>query len=79
VVVAAGETLRVPEAATVPMPWLMLTDVALVVDQVRVDAAPEVIDAGDAVSDAVGRGVPAVTVTVALALAEPALFVAVAV
>src|SRR5262245_50561185 len=56
VVFAAGETLRVPDAATVPMPWSMLTVVALAVDQVNVDAAPIVIDVGDAESVAVGIG-----------------------
>jgi hypothetical protein len=43
-------------------------EVALVDDQVRVDDWPLVIDAGLAVSEAVGAG--AVTVTVAFALAD---------
>ncbi len=42
--------------------------VALVDDQVRIDDWPLVIDAGLAVSEAVGAG--AVTVTVAFALAD---------
>ena len=39
-VVAVGETLCDPEAATVPIPWLMLTVVALVVLQVNVADVP---------------------------------------
>ena len=52
---AVGLTDLVPEAATVPMPWLMETLVALLLDQVRVDAAPTVIDAGEALIVTVGR------------------------
>jgi hypothetical protein len=74
VVVAAGDTLRVPLVATDPMPWLMLTVVALVVVHVSVDAPPAVIEAGAALSVAEGTGL---TVTVAVAVTEPAAFVAV--
>jgi hypothetical protein len=70
-----GETLLVPEAGTVPIPWLIVTDVALVVDHVSVDEPPAVIEAGDAVSVAVGIG--GVTVTEALAVAVPVALVAV--
>jgi hypothetical protein len=37
VVVAVGDPLLVPDAATVPMPWLMVTDVAFDVFHVSVD------------------------------------------
>ena len=67
-----------PDVATVPMPWLMLTDVALVLDHESVDAAPEAIDVGDAVSVAVGSGVVS-SVTVVVAVTEPTALVAVTV
>ena len=73
-----GETLRVPDPATVPIAWLMVTDVALVVDQERVAAPPTAIEAGDAVRVAVGHGA-AVTVTAAVAVTEPTLLAAVTV
>ena len=59
---AVGLTDRVPEAVTVPMPWSMVTVVAFVLDQVSVDAAPDVIEVGEALSVAVGSvgGVPVV-------------------
>ena len=38
------------------MPWLMETVVAFVLDQVSVDAAPDVIEAGEALSVTVGSG-----------------------
>ena len=38
--------VAVPDAATVPMPWLIVTVVAFVLDQVSVDAAPDVMEAG---------------------------------
>ena len=68
-----------PDAATVPMPWSIETVVALVLDQVSVDAAPDVMDAGEALIVTVGSGIGAVTVTVAVAVAEPAVLVAVTV
>ena len=52
--VAVGVTFRVPDAATAPMPWLIVTLVALVVLQVRTAVWPVAIDVGDAVMDAVG-------------------------
>ena len=48
----------------------------MVLDQVSVDAAPDVMDVGDALIVTVG-GV--MTVTVAVAVTEPAAFVAVTV
>ena len=59
---AVGLTDRVPEAVTVPMPWSMVTVVAFVLDQVSVDAAPDVIEVGEALIVAVGSvgGVPVV-------------------
>jgi hypothetical protein len=78
VVVAVGLTDRVPDAATVPMPWLIETLVAFVLDHVSVEAAPAVIEAGDALIVTVA-GVGAFTVTVAVAVTEPAALVAVTV
>jgi hypothetical protein len=50
VVVAAGETLRVPEVARVPLqPPLAAQVLAPLDDQVSVDEAPAVIDTGEAV------------------------------
>ena len=55
-VVAAGDTVRVPPATgvTEPMPWLMLTDVALVVDQLSVLDCPVRMVCGEAESVTVG-------------------------
>jgi hypothetical protein len=55
----------------------MLTEVALVVDQVSVELCPEVMEAGLAFKLAVGAGVDPVTVTVAVAVVDPPEFVAV--
>ena len=55
----------------------METVVAFVLAQVSVDAAPDVIDVGEAPSVTVGSG--ALTVTVAVAVTEPVALVAVAV
>ena len=74
VVVADGETLRVPDALTVPTPWLMLTLVALVLDHVNVDDWPPAIEVGDALNVTVGG---ATTVTVAVAVTLPTALVAV--
>ena len=52
--VAVGLTDLVPDAVTAPMPWLMETVVAFVLDQVRVDAAPDVMEAGEALIVTVG-------------------------
>ena len=46
-----GETTRVPDKATGPIPWFMETEVALVVDQERVEEAPEVMVVGEAVKE----------------------------
>jgi hypothetical protein len=60
--VEAGLTDLVPDAATVPMPWLMVTVVAFALDQLKVEAAPEAIEAGEALIVTVGNagGVPVV-------------------
>ena len=63
VVVVAGDTGRVPDATgvTEPIPWLMLTEVALADVHDSVDDWPAAIDAGDAESVTVvdvGGGVP---------------------
>ena len=75
-VLEVGLTDLVPDAVTVPIPWSIETLVAFVLDQVSVDAAPDVIEAGEALIVTVGS---AVTVTVAVAVTEPAALVAVAV
>ena len=51
--------------------------VAFVLDQVSVDDAPDVIDAGEALIVTVGSVGGALTVTVAVAVTEPAALVAV--
>ena len=51
--------------------------VAFVLDQVRVDDAPDVIEVGDALIVTVGSVGGALTVTVAVAVTEPAVLVAV--
>jgi hypothetical protein len=63
VVVAVGLTDRVPDRATAPMLWLMETLVAFVLDQDRVDAAPGVMEVGEALIVTVGRlgAVPSTT------------------
>jgi hypothetical protein len=66
----------VPDAATLPIFWLIETVVAPVVLHVSMEAAPNAIEVGNAVNVAVGAGVDA-TVTVAVAVTEPAAFVAV--
>jgi hypothetical protein len=73
-VVAVGETDLVPEVPTVPIPLLILTEVALVLDQVNVDDCPDVMLVGLAVIVTVGAPelVPTVTVAVDVAVAPPA-------
>jgi hypothetical protein len=79
-VVAIGLTDLVPDAATVPLPWLIETDVAFVLDHVKIDAAPGVMEVGDAFIVTVGSvGDGVVTVTVAGSVTEPAALVAVTV
>jgi hypothetical protein len=58
---------------------LIETVVAFALDHVRVDVAPGAIDAGEALKAAVGGVGAAVTVTVAVAVTEPAELVAVTV
>ncbi len=61
-----------PDKDTLPMPWLMLADVASVVVQVSVVDWPDSIVSGEADSVTVGSGVGGgVTVTVAVAVTEP--------
>ena len=52
--VTVGVTDLVPDAATVPMLWLMEMLVAFVLDQVSVDAAPDVMEVGEALIATVG-------------------------
>ena len=60
--VAVGETLRVPDVPTPPMPWLIETVVALVAVHVKVEDWPVVIDAGDAVILTVGGTGPSAAI-----------------
>ena len=53
--VTAGLTVPVPEAATAPTPWSMLTVVAFVVVQVKAADCPVITDEGEAVRATVGR------------------------
>ena len=69
--VSTGKTLSVPLAATVPaQPPLAVQEVALVLDQVRIEELPETIAVGLAERVAVGAG-RTVTVALADALVEP--------
>ena len=72
-----GLTDLVPDAATVPMPWLIDTVVAFELDHVSVDDAPDVMEVGEALIVTVGTAGGAVTVTVAVAVTEPVALVAV--
>ena len=65
-------------SATAPMPWLIVTVVAFVVDQDSVADCPCVIDTGDALIVAVG-GAGMTTVMVAVDVAHPSSLVAVSV
>ena len=66
--VTSGVTLLLPVGATVPMPWLMLTEVVSVVVQLKVVLAPSVRIKGLAVMLAVGS---TFTMTVAVAVLWP--------
>ena len=77
-VLEVGLTDLVPDAVTVPMLWSIETVVAFVLDQVSVDAAPDTMEAGEALIVTVGS-VGALTVTVAVAVTEPVALVAVTV
>jgi hypothetical protein len=57
----------------------MVTLVAFAVLQLKAADWPDTIDAGDALNVTVGAGVDEVTVTVALAVTEPAALVALSV
>lgn len=77
VVVELGLTLVEPLAAVeVKLPGVMLMLVAPVVDHASVLLEPAVILAGLAVNELIA-GLAELTVTVAVAIAEPELFVAV--
>ncbi len=71
--VTVGERLVLPEVGSVsgPATASAVQDVALELDQARVEAVPDWIDAGVAVRVTVGAGGGAVTVTVAVADADP--------
>jgi hypothetical protein len=71
VVVALGETVTLPDVGLVPMPLSIETDVALVVDHVRVEVCPTLIVVGFAERVAVGAGLLPLTVTVACAVTLP--------
>jgi hypothetical protein len=67
-----GETVEVPLVASLPLQApLAVHEVALVDDQVRLALEPTVIDVGDTAIVTVGAGF--VTVSVAVASAEPPL------
>ena len=68
--VAVGETLTLPLVGSEPMPLSIVTEVALLVDHVKVELWPELMLAGLAVNEIVGAGVVA-TFTVAVALEVP--------
>jgi hypothetical protein len=51
IVVAAGETIVVPEEAKVPRPWSMVTDVALDTFQLKTDELPPVMPGGLAMKE----------------------------
>jgi len=76
VVVTVGDTEYVPLVAlTVPTLWSMLADVALVMFQLNVELPPSVIPVGLAVYVfMIGR---LLTVTVAVSVTDPLVFVAV--
>jgi hypothetical protein len=64
-VVVVGLTLFVPLVASVPVqPPVAVQEVALVLDQVRVELPPEVMEIGLADRVTVGVGATGVTVTV---------------
>lgn len=75
-----GDTVSCPDELgdTLPTPWLMVQEDALLLVHARTDDPPTVTDVGEAVNDTVGAG-GGFTVTVADALADPVLFVQVTV
>jgi hypothetical protein len=78
VVVFAGVTVLLPESATDPIPLFILTDVAFVVVQLKVEDEPEVMLVGEAERLAVGAGIgTGLTATITEESTEPLEFVAV--
>ena len=69
-----GDTTLDPFTATVPMPWLMLAEVASVVVQERVVELPRLMGFGAAVMSTVGTWC---TITLTLSNTEPAALTAV--
>src|SRR5665647_2440570 len=78
VVVTRGVTACVPDAATVPIDWSILTVVASVTVQARVEDSFSLIEAGVAVKESI-VGVTSQIVTVAVAVLVPSALVAVSV
>ena len=81
VVVVAGLTNLEPEAATVPIPWFILTDVAFIVNHDKLADCPTVIVTGFAVKFVAGEfgGGGGLTFTVTFLVIDPPAFVAVSV
>jgi hypothetical protein len=69
VVVAVGVTACEPEVLTAPIPLSIVTVVAFVLDQVKVDDCPAEMLAGFALRVTVGAPVVLATVTVAVDVA----------
>ncbi len=74
-----GETVLLPDAATAPIPWSILTDVAPVTAHCSVEDPPVVMESGFAVNAEMTGTLAEVTVTVAVAVTEPEVLVAVSV
>lgn len=64
--VTDGETVLEPFKATVPIPWLMDTELALLVVQLKVELWPERMDAGETEKVMTGRAGFTVTLTLAV-------------
>ncbi len=76
--VLPGITALVPAAATEPIPWLILTDVAPATLQIRVDVCPAFICIGVAVNVTIfGKLDGGLTVIVVEPVIDPAELVAV--
>lgn len=72
-----GDTDFVPEADTVPTPWLMETEVAPLTAHESVELLPEVIEAGLAEKLVISGGPDGFTVTLAVVVDGPASLAAV--
>jgi hypothetical protein len=73
--VTEGLTVLVPVTPTEPIPWSIVTVVALVVFQLKVEDPPAVIVAGLTLAVAVGGGGGGpITVSVAVDVAVPVAF-----